>query len=148
MNTYNNLKVILFTSIIIRILIWLLISPDRWASDEFGYYKMGIDFSNTKNLSNQWPPLTSIIITILNYISYENVKFFRLIWNLIDIINIYFIYSICKIIINNISSGEYPKLPLYSSIAYSLYLPAISFSQFLTSETPTLFLILLISLFT
>ena len=135
---------LIFVSVILRLFFWYLIPESRFASDEEGYFSTGIFLYQNGYLENKWPPIVPILISSLNFILDENLKFFRLFWVFLDIINIFLIFQISSKIFIFENNQRSILFPYACALFYALYIPSISFSQFLTSEIPTLFLILLI----
>ncbi len=140
----NYFIYLIFASVILRLFLWYLIPETRFASDELGYFNTGISLYQNGYLENEWPPIVPILISFLNLMLDENVKYFRLFWVCLDIINIFLIFQISSKIFIFEDNQRSVLFPYSCALFYALYIPSISFSQFLTSETPALFLILLI----
>ncbi len=93
-----------------------------------------------------WPPLTGWLIALVTSIAGPSVAALRFVWVLFDIG--------CLLCVRTLASRMAPALfaapdlaRRFSTIAtlgYAIYLPAVSFAQFTTSETPALLQLLVV----
>ena len=130
----------------VRLALWLLLPSARLASDEDGYVPAGLALFATGTQDLFWPPVTGWIVAAVAAAAGPSVRVIRLVWILMD--------AACLIALG-VLAGRLTaaagfdaelreRVRRYAMFGYALYLPAISFSQFATSEIPALLQTLLI----
>jgi hypothetical protein len=138
---------IILLAIGIRLLAWALIPGSRFASDEESYYRAGVTLAATGQPDLFWPPFTPWIIAAVHGIAPDiGLKTVRFLWVAMDVA--------CLLLLRVLAvraaaawrgdSRFGRSLVAWVTIAYAVYLPAISHAQFTTSETPALLQLLLI----
>ncbi|HYE87788.1 MAG TPA: hypothetical protein VEA16_15600 [Vicinamibacterales bacterium] len=137
----------LAAALLIRLSVWLAIPSTRFASDEESYYQVG-----TALLSGRqdvfWPPVTGWLIALVRFVTgSDSLSVVRLAWIAMDLACVLAI----GVLAARLGRAVWPdddsrarRLSWCSAAAYALYLPAISYSQFATSETPALLATLLV----
>lgn len=137
-------------ALLIRLTVWLAIPATRFASDEDSYYQVG-----TALLQGHqdvfWPPVTGWLIALIRLITgSDSLAVVRLAWIAMD--------GACAgaidVLARRLGRSLWPmdttragRLAGFATIAYALYLPAISYAQFVTSEIPALLATLLMLMF-
>ena len=124
----------------IRIAVWALVPASRFASDEDSYFQVGTALAAGGGQDLFWPPLTGWLIALVASIAGPSVAAVRLVWVCLDIG--------CLLCVRTLASRLAPRLfsdpdlarrfITLATLGYALYLPAVSFAQFTTSETPGL----------
>ena len=136
---------LLALAIAVRFGLWFIISPTRLASDEDSYLRAGMLLLTTGQQDLFWPPGTGWLIALVGWATGStDVRWIRLAWIAMDIL--------CLIAIRLLArragltafgvGARAERVADLATLAYALYLPAISFSQFATSEVPALLLVL------
>ena len=130
----------------VRLALWLLLPASRLASDEDGYVPAGLALFATGTQDLFWPPVTGWIVAAVAAVAGPSVRAIRLVWILMD--------AACLIALGVLAgrltaaagfdAARRERVRRYAMFGYALYLPAISFSQFATSEIPALLQTLLI----
>ncbi len=119
---------------LVRLAAWALIPGARFASDEQGYVDAGIALAATGQQDLFWPPLTGWIVAAIKTIApAAPLAAIRLVWIAMDLANVALVAVL---------AGRIGPAARCAPYAYALYLPAISHSQFVTSEMPALLLVL------
>jgi hypothetical protein len=128
----------------VRLLWWLTIPGDRFATDEWSYYQVG-----TKLLGGErntfWPPFTGWVVAAAEFfLQTTSPKIIRLLWIAIDLWCMFATRALALRVGEAVHLPESLRQPFgdVAAVAYGLYLPAVAFSQFMTSEVPALALIL------
>ena len=133
--------------IIARLLIWLLMPETRFASDEGNYYRTGMLLATTGEQEIFLPPVTSWLIALLKTIfPFLGVHYLRLFWVLMDFCTVFLIWRLSARVAAQTETDSDKLRQWFAGTAaalYILYVPAISYSEFMTSETPTVLLLLL-----
>jgi 4-amino-4-deoxy-L-arabinose transferase-like glycosyltransferase len=134
--------------IAVRLVIWYLLPETRFASDEDNYYRTGLLLATNGTQEIFLPPVTSWLIALLKTIFPAlSLGYLRLFWVLMDFCAVFLIYRLAKRIALHVESDKSRQwFAATVAACYLLYVPAISYSEFLTSETPTVLLLLLILL--
>jgi hypothetical protein len=130
----------------IRLALWMAIPATRLASDEDGYVPAGLALLATGTQDLFWPPGTGWIVAAVAWLAGPSVHAIRLAWIAMD--------AACLIAIGVLARQLAPaagfdaaaaaRVGRYAMLGYAIYLPAVSFSQFATSEIPALLQTLLI----
>ena len=130
----------------VRLALWLLLPASRLASDEDGYLPAGLALFAGGPQDLFWPPVTGWIVAAVAAVAGPSVRAIRLVWILMD--------AACLIALGVLAgrltaaagfdADRRERVRRYAMFGYALYLPAISFSQFATSEIPALLQTLLI----
>ena len=129
----------------IRLAVWALLPASRFASDEDSYFQVGTALAARGEQDLFWPPLTGWLIAAIAAIAGPSVAALRFVWVCLDIG--------CLLCVRTLASRLAPALfapglaRRFSTIAtlgYAIYLPAVSFAQFTTSETPALLQLLVV----
>lgn len=132
--------------IIVRLVIWYVMPETRFASDEGVYYRTGTLLATSGVQEIFLPPVTGWLIALLKTIFPAiSLGYLRLFWVLMDFSAVFLIYRLSARLLAHVAS-EKTRQWFAGTVAafYILYVPAISYSEFMTSETPTVFLLLLI----
>jgi hypothetical protein len=129
-------------AIALRVLLWWLMPADRFASDEDGYYRAGVSLATRGAQDTFWPPGVGWLIAgLVSAWPATGLKAVRFAWVLMDLISALLLGVIAGRVARP-GVGERTPFPFRVALAYLCYLPAISFSQFATSETLAVLLIL------
>jgi hypothetical protein len=133
-------------AVAVRLAIWTLVPSSRLASDEDGYVPAGLALlaSGTRDLF--WPPVTGWIVAGVAWAVGE-IRWIRLAWIAMDIGCVFAIRTLATRfapLVTGADPARTSRFVTLATLAYALYLPAISFSQFATSEIPALLQTLLI----
>lgn len=130
----------------IRMAVWALMPASRFASDEDSYFQVGTALATRGEQDLFWPPLTGWLIALVASIAGPSVAALRLVWVLFD--------AGCLLCLRTLASRLAPALfaepararrfATLATLGYALYLPAVSFAQFTTSETPALLQLLVV----
>jgi 4-amino-4-deoxy-L-arabinose transferase-like glycosyltransferase len=132
--------------IIVRLIIWYALPETRFASDEDLYYRTAMLLATNGVQDIFLPPVTSWLIALLKTIFPAiSLGYLRLFWVLMDFAAVFLIYRLSQRVISSVDSDKLRQWFAGTVAAcYILYVPAISYSEFMTSETPTVFLLLLV----
>jgi hypothetical protein len=134
-------------AILVRITVWAFIPSSRLASDEDSYFLVGTKLLTTGEQDVFWPPVTGWLIAfVATLLQTTDARWIRLAWIAMDIGCLLAVRVLAGRVGQVTAGGDTAKaarLTTVATLAYALYLPAISFSQFATSETPALLLVLL-----
>ena len=144
-NRYTILIGLIFLGILIRLVIWYLMPETRFAFDEEKYYRAGIWLATTGAQDIFLPPVTGWLIALLKSIfPFISIGYLRLFWVLMDFGAAFLVYLLAARAIAHVGSDKLKQwFAAAAAACYILYVPAISYSEFLTSETPTVLLLLL-----
>jgi len=127
----------------VRLAVWFTIPDGYFASDENSYYSEALRFIDSGVLGTFWPPVTPVLIALLSLAASSEPHVLRLFWIGLSLVNVWLVFGLARRAVHgHPSSVLRAHAPWLAALAYALYLPAISFSQFLTSETPAAFLLL------
>ena len=134
-------------AVAVRLGIWVLVPGSRYASDEAGYVQAGVTLATTGEQDLFWPPLTGWLVALVHAIwSGASIKAIRLLWIAMDIGCVWAVRTLAW----RVASAMFSETPAraarcttMATLAYALYLPAISHAQFVTSETLSLLQLLL-----
>jgi hypothetical protein len=135
-------------AVAIRLVLWLVIPGSRLASDEDSYYLTGIALLQSGTQDLFWPPMTGWLIAAAGAIlRTTDIHWIRLIWLAMDIACLFAVRALAGRVAGAIgpdSSWRPRRIVTLATLGYALYLPAISFSQFATSEVPALAQVLVV----
>ena len=137
---------LIVVGVVARLFIWALIPADRFASDELGYYNAGITLATKGVQDTYWPPLVGWLIAALRFVlPTAGARSPRLAWVLMDLAAASLLWVIARRVAAHGQVAFKPNgFARLVVLAYLLYIPAISFSQFTTSETPAVLIVLAI----
>jgi 4-amino-4-deoxy-L-arabinose transferase-like glycosyltransferase len=140
----------------IRIALWAWVPASRFASDEQSYFRAGTALATQGLQDLFWPPMTGWLIALVTLIAGPSVSWLRLVWVLLDIGCLIAVRSLAWRIAPAVSAGLVDhqtgqaalarQFTTWATLGYAIYLPAVSFSQFTTSETPALLQLLVVLL--
>ncbi len=135
-------------AVVIRVGVWLTLPASRFASDEDSYFQVGITLVTTGQQDLFWPPFTGWLIALTAWALHTTaLPWIRLAWIVMDLGCLLAVGTLARRVAPIVSHGDVAHAERFTTLAivgYALYLPAISFSQFTTSETPALLQTLLI----
>src|SRR5438067_3361981 len=115
--------------VLIRVWLWWVIPATQFAGDEKSYLQDGWTLAKTGVQTYFWPPGIVWLVAMLQKVGFdENVKLYRLLWLVLDLGVAALVWKLAK------KAGARPG---FCAGFYLLYIPAISFAIFVTSETPT-----------
>ncbi|MBM4326471.1 MAG: hypothetical protein FJ118_04820 [Deltaproteobacteria bacterium] len=127
--------IVLLTCVLtIRAPFWIWARSAPFTNDEHGYWSIAQSFLETGEFDISWPPITSALLAAISSCG-GSLHDARLIWTFIDAANIGLLYTLLSRFL------ERPA-PLIASLLYTIYVPAISFASFATSEMPAMLLFL------
>jgi 4-amino-4-deoxy-L-arabinose transferase-like glycosyltransferase len=131
----------------IRLGLWLVLSPSRLASDEDSYVRTGTLLLTTGQHDLFWPPVTGWLIALFGSLApNHDIRVIRLGWIVMDLCCLAIIRVLASRAaagMNAVTTAQAGAFGNLAALVYAVYLPAISFSQFATSETPALLWLLL-----
>ncbi len=132
----------------VRLAVWFVLPESRFASDEESYYRSGLALLDTGQLDPFWPPATGGIIAAASWIlQTTSVSALRLLWVVLDLGCLVAVHRLATEAAPSVAGNDTRAAGRFialATLAYALYLPAISFSQFTTSETPALLQLLVV----
>ena len=130
----------------IRIAVWALLPASRFASDEDSYFTVGTVLAAGGAQDLFWPPLTGWLIALVASIAGPSIATLRLVWVVLDIACLAGVRTLASRVapVWFAASGRARRFITLATLGYALYLPAVSFAQFTTSETPALLQLLLV----
>lgn len=135
-------------SLVIRITVWLVVPATHFASDEESYYQVATALLARGHQDLFWPPFTGWLIALIRWLlDTDALSAIRFAWIALDIGCVLAVRTLAARIAPAVSGGDAARaarFTAFATVAYALYLPAISFAQFATSETPALLQTLLI----
>jgi hypothetical protein len=130
----------------VRLIAWAFVSPTRLASDEESYYQISIALTERGLHDVFWPPVTAWLISLLRWLlQTDAIPTIRLAWIVIDLGSVLAVFALAQRVSAHSSHAALrgQRFATVAALGYALYLPAISYAQFMTSETPALLLLLL-----
>jgi len=130
-----------------RLAIWWLMPGNRYASDEAGYVQAALGLLNTGTQDLFWPPVTSWLIAGVAWLfGTTTLGWIRVAWIAMDIGCLVALRTLAIRVAPFVAAEERAQRRFVAvvTLGYAVYLPAISFAQFATSETPALLQTLLI----
>lgn len=140
----------------IRIAVWLWVPASQFASDEQSYFRAGTALASQGLQDLFWPPVTGWLIALVTLIAGPSVTWIRLAWVVMDIGCLCAVRALAWRIASDVSAVVVDhqtgraalarQFTISATLGYALYLPAISFAQFSTSETPALLQLLVVLL--
>jgi 4-amino-4-deoxy-L-arabinose transferase-like glycosyltransferase len=137
-------------AVLIRLAVWLFVPDSRFASDEDSYYRAGTTLLATGEQDLFWPPGTGwLIAATASILQTTSVRWLRLVWIAFDIACLFVVRALARRIAPSVAPndpGRAGRFVTWVTLGYALYLPAISFAQFTTSETPAVLLTVLVLL--
>jgi hypothetical protein len=125
---------------VVRLLVWAALPHTHFASDEDSYHRVATALVTTGEQDLFWPPGTGWLIALVaTILRTTDPRWLRLAWIAIDIGCVLAV----RVLAARIAGASDPRIDArrfvtLATLAYALYLPAIAFSQFTTSETPAL----------
>jgi 4-amino-4-deoxy-L-arabinose transferase-like glycosyltransferase len=130
----------------VRLAIWYVIPETQFASDEESYYRAGTLLATTGVQQIFLPPGTVWLIALLKIIFPAlSIGYLRLSWVLMDLGVVFLIWRLSERVSRTIDSDKLRQwFAGIVTVFYIFYVPAISYSEFMTSETPAVLLLLLI----
>ena len=132
----------------IRVAIWFLIPDTRFASDEESYYKAGMQLLSSGEQDMFWPPATGWLIAGAAWLlQTTDIRWLRLVWIVLDIGCLLAIRRLARQVADSLlddNGDRRQRFVTAATFGYAVYLPAIAFAEFTTSETPALLLTLII----
>jgi 4-amino-4-deoxy-L-arabinose transferase-like glycosyltransferase len=141
---------------VIRIALWIWLPASRFASDEESYYRAGTVLAGQGQQDLFWPPMTGWLIALITLVAGPSVTVIRLAWVMMDIGCLIAVRSLAWRLASDVSDAVVDhqtgraalarQFTLWATLGYALYLPAVSFAQFATSETPALLQLLVVLL--
>lgn len=128
---------------LVRVTAWALVPSHRFASDEQGYLDAGFALAATGQQDLFWPPLTGWVVAGVAALAPSvPLAVLRLLWIALDLVNV----ALVAMLADRVAAAALPerraRVTALATLAYALYLPAISHAQFVTSEVPALLLVL------
>jgi len=134
-NWFLLLALLFFFALTLRFIVHLSLPNGLLAADEGGYYEDAMSLLESGDLPTFWPPFTILTIAFFSIIgNTQDIITIRLLWIFLDAFNTVGAALICSWLSRERVVG------MVAGILYALYLPAIVFSQFLTSETLAVFI--------
>lgn len=135
----------LVAAVVIRLAAWLVVPAGRFASDEQSYFAAATAIlGGHQDLF--WPPVTGWLIAAARVaLRTETLPVLRGLWILMDLGCLAAIYTLARRAaaeVTGAGTAASGRIASMSALAYAAYLPAISYAQFMTSETPALLLVL------
>jgi hypothetical protein len=131
----------------VRIGVWWFVSPARLASDEDSYLRVGTALLTSGERDLFWPPVTGWLIALSAWVLQStDVRWIRLAWIAMDIVCVAAVWMLARRVGAAVCGDDPTRAARFATVAtlgYALYLPAVSFAQFATSEVPALMLVLL-----
>jgi hypothetical protein len=128
--------------LIVRLAVWAFVPASRFASDEASYFGAASLLLTEGRQDLFWPPLTGWLIALARWaLGIDSVPIVRLAWIAMDGVCLVLVGALAWRVGEAVSAGQSSRASLVASLAtlaYALYLPAISHAQFLTSEIPAL----------
>lgn len=129
-------------AIALRLALWVIVPGSRFESDEASYYQAGITLLRTGQQDLFWPPLTGWLIAGAAWALHTaSLPALRLVWIAMDIGCVVAVATLARRLASAVArdDGERAdRIVLIATAAYAVYLPAMSFAQFTTSEVPAL----------
>jgi len=121
-----------------RLIAWSFVSPSHFASDEDSYFQVATALLERGHHDVFWPPVTGWLIALVRAVlQTDAISAIRLVWIAIDIVCVLAVYTLAR-------RAAGARVAAIAAAGYALYLPAIAYSQFATSETPALVQMLLV----
>jgi hypothetical protein len=135
----------------IRLTLWWLIPTTRLASDEDGYVPAGLRLAATGQQDLFWPPVTGWLVAALSTaFGTSAIQWIRLAWIAMDLGCLLLLGRVARRLAPAVAGADAARADRFVTavlLGYAIYLPAISFSQFATSEVPALLQLLLLLTF-
>lgn len=133
-------------AVAVRLAAWWFVSPARLASDEDSYVQVATTLLNTGQPDLFWPPVTGWLIALFSWAFHTtDIRWIRLAWIAMDIGCVVAVrvlaWRAATAALADDARAE--RVANAAALAYALYLPAISFAQFATSEIPAALLVLM-----
>ncbi len=115
----------------------------RLASDEDNYLAAAHGLLERGQQDLFWPPVTGWLIAGIRLVLGPSQSLARLVWLMIDLGALFALRALASRVARACWPEREGRFVTGVILAYALYLPAISYAQFTTSETPALLLTLL-----
>ena len=132
----------------IRFALWWLLPTTRLASDEDGYVPAGLTLAGTGQQDLFWPPVTGwLVAAIATAFGTSAIQWIRLAWIAMDLACLLLLGRLARRLAPTVSGSDAVRADRFVTavlLGYAIYLPAIAFSQFATSEIPALLQLLLL----
>jgi hypothetical protein len=133
-------------ALLVRVAVWLMQPGARFASDEASYFQAGTALRINGVQDLFWPPLTGWLVALSQrMLGTASPPAIRLVWIALDLVCVVLVAILAKRVAPLVAGAAAAKARRFvgiATLAYALYLPAISHAQFTTSETPALLLTL------
>ena len=132
-------------AIAIRLVTWVVLPHNRFASDEDSYYRVATTLLTTGQQDLFWPPVTGWLIALVaSILQTTDIQWIRLSWIVMDATCVLAVYLLASTVSGGLAAPDRQRaFVTATTLGYGLYLPAISFAQFATSEIPALCFVLL-----
>lgn len=145
------IALIVLGAAVIRLLVWsALPSTSPFGFDEDSYYQVGTELARSGDSNSFWPPMTGWLIAAVERLFHAtDLPLVRLAWIAADIGCLAAVGVLAGRIgrvLDPLDDRAAARSRIAAMAVYALYLPAISFAQFTTSETPAALLVLLVAL--
>jgi hypothetical protein len=135
-------------AILIRLSIWFVLPGSRFASDEDSYYNAGMTLVESGEQDLFWPPVTGwLIAAAAAILQTTEIRWLRVVWIAFDIGCLLAVRTLARRVAPAIAGSDIKRAERFTTLVtlgYAIYLPAIAFAQFMTSETPALLQTLLV----
>jgi hypothetical protein len=131
-------------AIVVRVVIWSVLPDQRFASDEDSYYQVARTLLASGEQDLFWPPFTGWLIAfVATLLQTTDITWIRLAWVGLDIGCTVLVFRLAHAVARGIHDpSRARRFVVFVTLGYALYLPAVSFSQFATSEIPALLFVL------
>src|SRR4030095_3150292 len=157
-------------AILVRALVWFSLPTGRFASDEESYFNVGLSLLRDGTPAPFWPPVTGWLIAAAAWLlrttdarwlrlpwvamgvgcvcipqtpARPRARCLRLPWVAMDVACVCILQRLARHAAREAFTGvRADSVTRLATVSYALYLPAIAFAQFTTSETPSLLLTL------
>jgi hypothetical protein len=141
---------VILIAVVIRVLLWAnLARTSPFGMDEDSYYDVGTALYRFGQSNTFWPPVTGWLIAAVEALFHTtNLSIIRLAWIAADIGCLIAMGVLAGRVGRAIyaSDEDARRVQVLATGAYAVYLPAISYAQFATSEIPAALQLLLIAL--
>lgn len=133
---------------LLRVGVWLTLPASRFASDEASYFQAGRALVTGGGQDLFWPPVTGWLIAGAAWVFQTlDMRWIRLLWIAMDLGCLLAVRTLAARVARRVSGDDVERaarLTMIATVGYAAYLPALSFAQFTTSETPALLQTLLV----
>src|SRR5262245_588850 len=132
-------------AIFVRSLLWFSLPTGLFASDEEIYFNVCIALLRDGTPDPFWPPVTGWLIAAAAWLlRTTDARWLRLTWVAMDVACVCILQRLARHAAREAfgAGARADSVTRLATVTYALYLPAIAFAQFTTSETPSLLLTL------